>query len=109
MLFLIEMISHTSLNMIPTFWTAIDYTQNLQLTKIIISFPDLVLKDKIFVYDLANQRIGWMNYDCKSDHQQFPVFFYLHTRRNTNVVSILVFMQALNLSMLVQLLVRTNT
>ncbi|CAL9067212.1 aspartic proteinase 36-like isoform X1 [Musa acuminata AAA Group] len=25
---------------------------------------DLVLKDKIFVYDLANQRIGWMNYDC---------------------------------------------
>ena len=26
---------------------------------------DLVLKDKIFVYDLANQRIGWANYDCK--------------------------------------------
>ncbi|THU69956.1 hypothetical protein C4D60_Mb08t19880 [Musa balbisiana] len=25
---------------------------------------DLVLKDKIFVYDLANQRIGWTNYDC---------------------------------------------
>ncbi|PKA51113.1 Aspartic proteinase-like protein 2 [Apostasia shenzhenica] len=25
---------------------------------------DLVLKDKIFVYDLANQRIGWVNYDC---------------------------------------------
>ncbi|KAJ7947912.1 aspartic proteinase-like protein 2 [Quillaja saponaria] len=25
---------------------------------------DLVLKDKIFVYDLANQRIGWSNYDC---------------------------------------------
>ncbi|XP_010923278.2 aspartic proteinase 36 [Elaeis guineensis] len=25
---------------------------------------DLVLKDKIFVYDLANQRIGWANYDC---------------------------------------------
>ncbi|XP_008794007.2 aspartic proteinase 39-like [Phoenix dactylifera] len=25
---------------------------------------DLVLKDKIFVYDLANERIGWVNYDC---------------------------------------------
>ncbi|KAJ4754553.1 Eukaryotic aspartyl protease family protein [Rhynchospora pubera] len=27
---------------------------------------DLVLKDKIFVYDLANQRIGWSDYDCSS-------------------------------------------
>ncbi|KAJ1418894.1 Xylanase inhibitor, C-terminal [Sesbania bispinosa] len=25
---------------------------------------DLVLKDKIIVYDLANQRLGWANYDC---------------------------------------------
>ncbi|KAL1323544.1 hypothetical protein HN51_033846 [Arachis hypogaea] len=25
---------------------------------------DLVLKDKIFIYDLAHQRIGWTNYDC---------------------------------------------
>ncbi|KAG1347500.1 aspartic proteinase-like protein 2 [Cocos nucifera] len=25
---------------------------------------DIVLKDKIFVYDLANQQIGWVNYDC---------------------------------------------
>nr|AFK35792.1 unknown [Lotus japonicus] len=25
---------------------------------------DLVLKDKIVVNDLANQRIGWTNYDC---------------------------------------------
>lgn len=25
---------------------------------------DLVLKDKIVVYDLARQRIGWANYDC---------------------------------------------
>ncbi|XP_061352418.1 aspartic proteinase 36-like isoform X1 [Gastrolobium bilobum] len=25
---------------------------------------DLVLKDKIIVYDLANQRVGWANYDC---------------------------------------------
>ncbi|XP_073291845.1 aspartic proteinase 36-like [Primulina huaijiensis] len=27
---------------------------------------DLVLKDKIVVYDLAEQRIGWANYDCSS-------------------------------------------
>ncbi|GLT93478.1 hypothetical protein SLE2022_112700 [Rubroshorea leprosula] len=27
---------------------------------------DIVLKDKIFVYDLAHQRIGWTNYDCSS-------------------------------------------
>lgn len=27
---------------------------------------DLVLKDKIFVYDLAYQRIGWADYDCSS-------------------------------------------
>ncbi|VVA34088.1 PREDICTED: aspartic [Prunus dulcis] len=27
---------------------------------------DLVLKDKIIVYDLALQRIGWANYDCSS-------------------------------------------
>ncbi|XP_022932566.1 aspartic proteinase-like protein 2 isoform X1 [Cucurbita moschata] len=25
---------------------------------------DLVMKDKIFVYDLARQQIGWANYDC---------------------------------------------
>ncbi|KAJ0089007.1 hypothetical protein Patl1_32300 [Pistacia atlantica] len=27
---------------------------------------DLVLKDKIFVYDLARQRVGWANYDCST-------------------------------------------
>ncbi|XP_051143799.1 aspartic proteinase 36-like [Andrographis paniculata] len=27
---------------------------------------DLVLKDKIIVYDLGGQRIGWTNYDCAS-------------------------------------------
>ncbi|XP_028123144.1 aspartic proteinase-like protein 2 isoform X1 [Camellia sinensis] len=25
---------------------------------------DLVLKDKIFVYDLAHQRLGWADFDC---------------------------------------------
>ena len=29
---------------------------------------DIVLKDKIVVYDLENQRIGWVDYDCK-----FPI------------------------------------
>ncbi|KAI4383769.1 hypothetical protein MLD38_009571 [Melastoma candidum] len=27
---------------------------------------DLILKDKIFVYDLAGQRLGWTSYDCSS-------------------------------------------
>ncbi|PPD73636.1 hypothetical protein GOBAR_DD29420 [Gossypium barbadense] len=27
---------------------------------------DLVMKDKIFVYDLEKQQIGWVNYDCSS-------------------------------------------
>ncbi|KAM7468321.1 hypothetical protein LguiB_015883 [Lonicera macranthoides] len=27
---------------------------------------DLILKDKIFVYDLEHQRIGWADYDCSS-------------------------------------------
>ncbi|KVH90503.1 Aspartic peptidase [Cynara cardunculus var. scolymus] len=28
---------------------------------------DLVLKDKIFVYDLSKKRIGWTDYDCSTD------------------------------------------
>ncbi|PWA72604.1 eukaryotic aspartyl protease family protein [Artemisia annua] len=28
---------------------------------------DLVLKDKIFVYDLSKKRIGWTDYDCSND------------------------------------------
>ncbi|KAI3883106.1 hypothetical protein MKX03_012506 [Papaver bracteatum] len=27
---------------------------------------DLVLKDKVIIYDLARQRLGWVNYDCSS-------------------------------------------
>lgn len=27
-------------------------------------YVDIVLKDKVFVYDLAQQRIGWVNHDC---------------------------------------------
>ncbi|KAK9279028.1 hypothetical protein L1049_012703 [Liquidambar formosana] len=36
---------------------------------------DLVLKDKIFVYDLAGQRIGWANYDCKFQCSNFKRVF----------------------------------
>lgn len=32
---------------------------------VLFCFADLVLKDKVFVYDIARQRIGWANYDCK--------------------------------------------
>lgn len=38
------------------------------------SFADLVLKDKIFVYDLAHQRVGWANYDCKLNRVNVPPF-----------------------------------
>lgn len=31
-------------------------------------FTDLVLKNKIVVYDLSNQKIGWTDYDCKCDY-----------------------------------------
>ena len=37
----------------------------LILTTLHSFVADLVLKDKIFVYDLAGQRIGWANYDCE--------------------------------------------
>ena len=37
------------------------------LVILLVSYlADLVLKDKIFVYDLAHRRLGWANYDCKS-------------------------------------------
>ncbi|KAF3775960.1 Aspartic proteinase-like protein 2 [Nymphaea thermarum] len=29
-----------------------------------VYFADIVLKDKIFVYDLEGQQVGWTNYDC---------------------------------------------
>ena len=37
-------------------------------------FTDLVLKDKIIVYDLAHQRIGWANYDCKFSWFQILIY-----------------------------------
>lgn len=42
------------------------YHDDSKLIKIVSTdLTDLVLKDKIVVYDLAHQRIGWANYDCK--------------------------------------------
>lgn len=38
--------------------------QKVQQGQGITILGDLVLKDKIVVYDLARQRIGWANYDC---------------------------------------------
>ena len=32
---------------------------------ILFGDADLVLKDKIIVYDLGGQRLGWADYDCK--------------------------------------------
>jgi hypothetical protein len=29
------------------------------------SVADLILSDKLFVYDLENQVIGWTDYNCK--------------------------------------------
>ncbi|KAL3326653.1 hypothetical protein AABB24_037377 [Solanum stoloniferum] len=43
-------------------WCVIFEENDLGLTIL----GDLVLKDKIIVYDLARQRIGWAEYDCSS-------------------------------------------
>ncbi|CAK9186793.1 unnamed protein product [Ilex paraguariensis] len=42
-----------------------DYLREIFLVvALVVAFANLVLKDKIIVYDLADQRIGWANYDC---------------------------------------------
>ncbi|KAK4724872.1 hypothetical protein R3W88_027651 [Solanum pinnatisectum] len=43
-------------------WCVIFEENDLGLTIL----GDLVLKDKIIIYDLARQRIGWAEYDCSS-------------------------------------------
>lgn len=52
----------------------------------LLSFIDLVLKDKIVVYDLAGQRIGWANYDCKF---HFHIFSYKNLSSYVRVMLIL--------------------
>jgi len=42
------------------------YHDDSKLIRIVSTgLADIVLKDKMVVYDLAHQRIGWTNYDCK--------------------------------------------
>lgn len=56
---------------------------------LIFSFADLVLKDKIFVYDLARQRIGWANYDCKccrcQSHYEKLIHFFLPIKNSQHL------------------------
>ena len=48
-----------------------------------IFVADLVLKDKIFVYDLSKKRIGWTDYDCK--HDLLPCIHF--ARRTYKIIS----------------------
>ncbi|KAK9676906.1 hypothetical protein RND81_11G109000 [Saponaria officinalis] len=50
---------------------------------------DIVLKDKAVVYDLANQRIGWVNYDCSQSVNVSTITgsrTYVNTRQFSNSV-----------------------
>ncbi|CAA2973662.1 aspartic ase 2 [Olea europaea subsp. europaea] len=49
---------------------------------------DLVLKDKIFIYDLVHQRIGWADYDCSLTlgKDEFVDAGQLHVRRSSSCV-----------------------
>lgn len=37
----------------------------LKQSRLLPYSADIVLRNKIVVYDLAGQRLGWTNYDCK--------------------------------------------
>lgn len=37
--------------------------------------PDIVLKNKLVVYDLGKQQIGWVDYDCKFIFRTLVVAF----------------------------------
>lgn len=52
---------------------------------------DLVLKDKIFVYDLSRNRIGWTDYDCKHDYPLFYEMTILPLRLSNFVYVVLIY------------------
>ena len=60
-------------------WMKLEFVS--YFSSLFVSFhADLVLKDKIVVYDLAGQRIGWANYDCKFPYQEhFPAVGLIFT------------------------------
>uniref|UniRef100_K4ATW4 Peptidase A1 domain-containing protein n=1 Tax=Solanum lycopersicum TaxID=4081 RepID=K4ATW4_SOLLC len=71
--FLSKFAGDASMNLIPTDylkdmgfvdgvakWCIRFISRNLSLT----TLGDVVLKDRVIVYDLARQRIGWENYNC---------------------------------------------
>uniref|UniRef100_M1AZQ0 Aspartic proteinase Asp1 n=1 Tax=Solanum tuberosum TaxID=4113 RepID=M1AZQ0_SOLTU len=49
---------------------------------------DLVLKDKIIVYDLARQRIGWTDYDCKYPILISDVYYFSSLLISCRVISL---------------------
>ncbi|KAL8496477.1 hypothetical protein ACS0TY_020258 [Phlomoides rotata] len=56
------LLQQSSISGIPVWCVGIQKIQGQGITIL----GDLVLKDKIVVYDLGGQRIGWANYDCSS-------------------------------------------
>ena len=57
-----------------------------------ISFnADLVLSNKLVVYDLENQGIGWVEYNCK----YFEPFHYFHLLFGFMIGSLLFFLKAI--------------
>ncbi|KAE9589149.1 putative nepenthesin [Lupinus albus] len=64
--------NHASLILTPQDYLILDPTLDggkwclvFHKTQDITILGDVILKDKIFVYDLNGQRIGWTNYNCK--------------------------------------------
>jgi hypothetical protein len=42
-----------------------------------VFFPDLVLSNKLVVYDLENQVIGWTEYNCKFNTFKFDCYEFI--------------------------------
>lgn len=52
------------------FYLSIHFSSSLSF------LADLLLVDKIVVYDLAGQRIGWADYDCKFRNELYATFMH---------------------------------